>query len=315
MSSIGDRTAPATAAPERVEAPAASAPAPAASEVVETKTVDTTTSDDSNLFTDIANDDLSAALDGPASVAPAAPVAKPQPAVPVAQPAAAPAQSAAPQPPAQPAASTPAQPEAVQPAPQPQPAAPQETPDQLAAKRAEHRAQAVAKIQESYALNEEDAAKLVVEPEKIIPRLLANAHAQILDNVWAMMQNALPTMIQHTQRQTEQSAKSVGQFFDAWPELNNPQYKPTIARVLQGYRASNPQATTEDVIREGGVMALVALRLPLPARVTNNAHMPDAARPGAFPAVHGSAVARPPAKPSDNVFTVIAEEDLVERAG
>jgi hypothetical protein len=178
------------------------------------------------------------------------------------------------------------------------------------------RAAAFAKLTERYAVPEDQVAPLVTEPERVIPAMLAKVHAEVMENVVAWVQQALPQMIEQTSTATTTRTQAVQKFYTEWPELNKPEHAPVVARVLAGYRQANPEAKPEDVIREGGVAALVALRLPIPERVLkqNNAAQPDAKLPSGFAPTPRVGVARPPAKPDTNVFSVIAEEDLQEGA-
>lgn len=291
--------APSTAQPPATpETSPASAPVAAA---VETPPASDKPSEGSELFTELANDtgDDEGGETPPAK--PAETVAPPAAAKPAETPPAPSVEitSAAPVETPPPAAATP-------PA---QPPAPTE--EERRVQYDKDRAAAISRLTEQYAIKEEDAPALITEPEKVLPRLMAEMHARVMENVANYMQQALPHAVRRVSTAETAQQRAAKMFFDEWPELNKPEYGESVARVLAGYRQANPEAKPEDVIREGGVAALVALRIPIPERVMkrHNVDTPDATKPGVIPPAPGGAT-RPPAKPSDNVFTVLAMEDV-----
>lgn len=172
----------------------------------------------------------------------------------------------------------------------------------------------VTQLTEQYAIPEADHAALMAEPEKVLPRILAQAHANMLEQTVRVVQAQLPQWVSAMNSQHSAAQAYETQFFSEWPELKGTEKAPVIARTLAAYRQANPNAKPEDVIREGGVAALIALRIPIPTRIAqaNNAHNADATKPGASaPAVTASsASAVAPPQKSDNIFTVIAQEDV-----
>lgn len=190
-----------------------------------------------------------------------------------------------------------------------------ETPEQLRERLKKERDNAIAELTKQYEIPEADQAALVTEPEKVLPRILAEAHARAVEHALRVAQAQFPLWLQAMQDQRRVAEEHANNFFKEWPELNKPEHHATVARVLQGYRAANPDAKPEDVIREGGVASIIALRLPIPERVArmHNAELPDATKPRTIPAAASSSGTPPAVKEkSDNPFTVIAEEDLSE---
>ena len=198
--------------------------------------------------------------------------------------------------------------------PDPAPATPEPpvmTPEQVQAQRAE----VMKQLTTRYAIPEDVAPRLVTEPEKVIPELLANAHAQIMDTVQAYIEGAFPHMLQRHQTTQQRVTSNVDKFYSAWPELKDEKFGPTVARIVGGYRQANPNAKMEDVIQEGGLAALLALRLPIPERVLkmHNAGSSNAAPGSPPPALGGSAPSSGPVPGgnSGNVFEVVATEDVL----
>lgn len=190
-----------------------------------------------------------------------------------------------------------------------------ETSEELKNRLAKERSDAIAELTKHYEIPEADQAVLVTEPEKVLPRILAEHHAKVVEHAMRVVQSQLPQWLEAMQNQAATARSYSDKFFSEWPELNKPEYHGTVARVLQGYRAANPEAKPEDVIREGGVTAIVALRLPIPDRVArmHNADKPDETKPRTVQSSAMSSGTPPAPKPkSDNTFTVIAEEDLTD---
>lgn len=195
------------------------------------------------------------------------------------------------------------------------PAAPQLTHADITRQIQEQRGRFLTDLENMYRIPEVEAPQLVAEPETVIPKLLARAHMAVMDQVADYMNKVLPQMMENVQQSKANVETTVGSFYKEWPELNKPEYTETVARSLAAYRSANPTAKPEDVIREGGLTALIGLRLPLPDRImkAHNADAPPVSASATFvPATAGSAPKAPPATPSNNPFTVLAQEDLVE---
>jgi hypothetical protein len=220
--------------------------------------------------------------------------------------------------PAVPASPTPAPEPTPTPAPvtPPPPPPPAPTAEEVTRQAAERRRQFEDQLVQRYALSEDDATSIIAEPEKTLPKLLAKAHMSVVEDTMQWVQANFGRMVEGVTRQQTVIQESVSKFYKEFPELVGDDKGPTVARILQGVRAANPNATTEQVIREGGIAALVALRIPLPERLTkqHTADLPTQ-RPvvGTHTPPGGSGPAPVPKPPVDNIFTVIAEEDLQDR--
>lgn len=295
--------------------------------VVETPAVETTNvgDDGSNVFVDTANEDLGMSNSDdegvlpvqtpkgvkptepaptPASVAEPAPVAVAQ-STPVATPTPTPTPATSTPTPA-PAATTP-----------PAETVSTETNEQMQARIARERQQVMDNLTQQYAVPEESHAELLTEPEKVLPKLMAKMHMQVMDHLAQYVQAQLPRFLETHSRAKSAAQEASTAFFKEWPELNDPRYHQVVGRSLVAYRTANKDATPEQVIKEGGLQALIAARLPIPQRVLaqHNATAPNETTPTAFAPAVATSTSRPPAKPSTNVFTVLAEEALEEDLG
>jgi hypothetical protein len=225
----------------------------------------------------------------------------------------APAEEPAPEPEAKPAepAPEPAPAAEEQPAVEEPPAAPvveTKTPEQLQQEHTKWREESEAKLTEFYAIDKEDAELLLTEPEKVIPKLAARLHLEVSTAVAEAVKSLLPSAIQQMSAQQSVAEKQEGEFFKAWPKLNDTKHHNTLQRLGVTYRNSHPQATPDDFIRDVGAMAMVALRIPFDEPA---APEPEPKVPPHVPAAAagGSAPARPT---STNPFAQFVDELAAE---
>jgi len=96
-----------------------------------------------------------------------------------------------------------------------------------------------------YAVSDEDAAKLLTEPEVVLPQLAARMHMEVLENAMRAMQAMVPQVLRSVQsyEKVEQDARSV--FHQANPDLADPQLEPAIFEMGKIYRKLNPTATPD----------------------------------------------------------------------
>lgn len=183
-------------------------------------------------------------LDAPAvapAQAPTAPTeAQPQPPTPVAEPVA-PAPTQTPQ----------------TSAPEPQPAqAPQPALDYNS-----WRTQQVSNLEKHYALDSETALALQTEPETVLPRLAAQVHLEVTENVMRAVQQMVPGLIQQVNRTTEVESKAQNAFFDRNPDLKGVD-QAKILQIGAMFRQVNPNADADTAIATIGSMVRTALGIP-----------------------------------------------------
>ena len=186
-------------------------------------------------------------------------------ATPPATPAVAPTPAATPTPPA---ATPPVQTPAVEtPAPvAPTPSAPQVEPSPLpdyTAWRSQREADLAA---QTYSITDEDASKLLTEPETVLPRMAARMHMEVMESTVRVMQTMLPRLMQSVQ-QTEQREISAKSFFHtANPDLADPRLEPAIMEMGQVYRRLNPAASPEQAAQAIGNLVRASLGIAMPAQ-------------------------------------------------
>lgn len=186
-------------------------------------------------------------------------------ATPPATPAVAPTPAATPTPPA---ATPPVQAPAVETPPPvaPTPSAPQVEPSPLpdyAAWRSQRETDLAA---QTYSITDEDASKLLTEPETVLPRMAARMHMEVMESTVRVMQIMLPRLMQSVQ-QTEQREISAKSFFQtANPDLADPRLEPAIMEMGQVYRRLNPAASPEQAAQAIGNLVRASLGIAMPAQ-------------------------------------------------
>lgn len=256
-------------------------------------------------------------------VEPAAPVATPAPAAPTTPapaapapkidastpPAAAPAQPAAPVTPQTPAPAAPAAPSAAPvEAPTTTQTQPELTPEQQSAQYQEFFTRAVEELTPMYKLSEEDAQLLDSEPSKVLPKLAATLHMQVLTAAVTQAANLMPAIFdQITNNRRDTDAKEA-EFYTQFPELDrgNKLHRETVDRIADAYMAQNRGRITKDnlpdAMKEVAAMAMVSLKITPKAFQQQQQSQPLGANPpqAVTPLSAGGGTGAPRATPGNN---------------
>ncbi|KKM79112.1 hypothetical protein LCGC14_1353200 [marine sediment metagenome] len=124
-----------------------------------------------------------------------------------------------------------------------------------------------------YALTPEDKVALIAEPDTVIPRLAARMHVRMQVQLAQQIAQILPGIVQAQLTQANKVSRLETAFFGQYPELDKPQFHQTVQESLAMIRQVNPQATREEVMRDGAALAAVRLRTRLGA-VQEQAQLP-----------------------------------------
>lgn len=144
------------------------------------------------------------------------------------------------------------------------------TPQQLADKKAVE----LAKLEQLYALSDEDSAAMFAEPDKVLPKLLAKMHQQAAQSVLDSMQTTVPQIVQTAEAATRVETEARQAFFSVNEDLMKPEYEAAVLKIGAMYRQVNPKASKVEAIQKIGELARVALNLP--AKVAGVAQAPVA---------------------------------------
>lgn len=178
-----------------------------------------------------------------------------------------------------------------------------------------------------YALSEEDKTALIAEPDKVLPGLAARMHVTMQVQLAQQIAQILPGIIQGQLAQANKVQGLETSFFGTYPELNKPEFRQTVQESLAMIRQVNPQATRDEVMRDGAALAAVRLRTKLgsaqePAQMPAlPQNMPLAPPPAVQPAVAqpqapftpaqsggGSEPVVPIDPNQENIFTLLAND-------
>lgn len=168
------------------------------------------------------------------------------------------AQPQPPTPPAEPVAPAPQTPPPA-PAPEPPPAqAPQQALDYSS-----WRTQQIGNLEKHYALDTETAQALLTEPETVLPRLAAQVHLEVTENVLKAVHQMVPGLIQEINRSTVVETQAENAFFDRNPDLKGVD-RAKIIQIGAMFRQVNPNADADTAIATIGSMVRTALGISAP---------------------------------------------------
>lgn len=220
--------------------------------------------------------------------------------------------------PAEPVAVVEPQPVATPPTPavaQPTPAVVTPPVDAEAVRRAEEeqrtnaRVAYLAEVEKRYGITSEQASQIAVSPETALPKLLAQAHANAVEESMRLFQTMLPQMMEQTQPVLNNKADAWKKFQTDWPEFTTDDQLAVVAKHVTAYRRDHPQATAEEVSQRGGLMAAVELGMDLSKKFGSPPATTETPARPMPPAAPGGATSLTPGK-SDNQFVQLAEELL-----
>lgn len=218
-------------------------------------------------------------------------------------------------PPEEPAQPQPAAPEEVtSPAPEAQPETPtpeaaevpQLTPEQqaeLTRQWQEYQAKQQQELENFYAIDEESALALATEPEKVLPKLAAQLHMSVMQQVQAQIVQQMPQLLTGVQDRNVRETKAKDEFFSAWPELKGKEQEVLQMGVM--FRQLNPKATPQEAVARIGEMTMNALGLKRAASPAQNT--PPAA-PAPFRPAGGPSAARPTSAPQKSSWDDLLDE-------
>lgn len=230
----------------------------------------------------------------PAAAAPSEP--SPEPAAPVAD-TPAPAEPAAPvAPPVQPST----------------PVVPEPTPAQAVAPVLDYNAwktQHLSGLEKYYALDQDTAQALLTEPETVLPRLAAQVHFEVTENVLKAVHEMMPGVIQQLTQTNERESKAESAFFEKNPDLRGVD-KSKIMQIGAMFRQVNPTADADTAIATIGTMVRTALGMSASAPTVHTPPSNTPPPPAPFtPARGGGSGVGPRAPAQNNPWADLIEGD------
>jgi len=176
----------------------------------------------------------------------------------------------------------------------------------------------------TYALSDADKNALIAEPDKVLPGLAARMHVTMQVQLAQQIAQILPGIIQGQLQQATKVQGLENSFFGQYPELNKPQFRQTVQESLAMIRQVNPQASREEVMRDGAALAAVRLRtrlgavqepaqmpaLPQNMPLASPTVQPAPTQPGPFTPAQSGGASEPvvPTDPNQNIFAQLADD-------
>ena len=210
----------------------------------------------------------------------------------------------------------PATPEAgPEPSPEPSQEQPQMTQEEAGKYLAEVRDVAVGKLEQRYALSDEEVELLRDSPESMLPRFGARLFFDAVTQAVNAVNTQLPAAIANYLKSNQVESSAEDTFYESWPGLKESGGE-TVRRIGAAYRAQNPRASAEDFTRDVGAAAMVSLRIPLagdgaPVPASGNGTIPvvepvvEPVAQGFVPAGSGGGTAAQRPSVSENLITEV----------
>lgn len=127
----------------------------------------------------------------------------------------------------------------------------------------EYRNQYIDKMAEQFQISEEDADALRMEPEKVMPRLMAKAMTTALEQMAGVMRDNLPKLVDGQLTQQSKAKEIETKFFGKYPELNSKKAIKVTEQMAKAYRQANPDADLDETMDNVAFMAWKKLGLPM----------------------------------------------------
>lgn len=134
---------------------------------------------------------------------------------------------------------------------QPQPQEP--TPEQVAQYQEQvqaARAEWVNNLTQQYALTEEQSTAVMTNPGEVLPQIMGEMHARMMEHTMQFLRESLPGFIDQSMNFRSTRDAGVESFFKEWPELR--EHEPLMWELGTMWRERNPEASTEEFIKQVG---------------------------------------------------------------
>lgn len=184
-----------------------------------------------------------------------------------------------------------AQPEEVKPTPEPEqkpvvetPTQPVEQPKRMTAEEFEaQRVKVMGELEAMYPISKDEADQLLAEPEKMLPKLAAQVHMNVMQTVFQLVQQQqqmLPQVVEQTTTMVKKKQEASQEFSARWPGLvDTEEGQKAALEAARLVRSRNPNASVQEVIEQSGRIAYSILGKDVPAKAAPSAPAPTKAKP------------------------------------
>jgi hypothetical protein len=170
------------------------------------------------------------------------------------------------------------------------------------------RAETLQALADHYHLSEEDKQAMLLEPEKVLPRLAAEIQLSTYENALRAVYAQMPGIIENVLVSQNVAHQRENEFFSEFPTLSNPEYRNKIQEAVRYVLHTKPNLSWADAKREIAGLSAYTLGVPLvPQPLPLAAPVPPQLRPH-VPAGAGTAGFSPAAGSGDNPYGAISKE-------
>ena len=156
----------------------------------------------------------------------------------------------------------------------------------------------------NYNMTEKDVEEYETDPGKVISRVAARVHLDVMQSMMQTIQEFVPPLVHIATEARNRNASYEKKFFDTFPELNIKDHGAAVIQYAKANRAANPGLSAEELINTVGAQLLVALKIPRKGTAPAN-------RQGFRPAGSGGTRTSTPA-PAANPWAGMADAFAVE---
>lgn len=176
-----------------------------------------------------------------------------------------------------------------------------------------------AELETAYQLSQDDADLMLTSPEKVIPKLAAKMHMQVLEHVSALIQSvqqSLPQVVEQTSKQVSAKEKLFNQYKEAWPELVSKEHEDVVKESIQIAKRRKPNAPIEEIIDLSGKIAYAALGKDVPTVAAPASEKPkEKAKPRPHTPAKTTSSAQTQSKPAEGsleaFYASLSQGDLL----
>jgi len=154
-----------------------------------------------------------------------------------------------------------------------------------------------------YKLSDTEKDELAVDPGTMVPKLMAKAHLNMVQNVLGVIAQQMPVMVNSIIQANAQHAELENAFFSKWPQLDKDKDRQTVMSLAAAFRKAEPNADFNRMVQMVGAQAVVALGKLQPAAPAVHPQAAPQVVNGFVPAANGTP-APSPAPKNDNPFAV-----------
>lgn len=166
------------------------------------------------------------------------------------------------------------------------------------------RTQAMTQLQQQYRLGDDDSRRMLSEPEQVLPKVAAALHVAIAEDMARNIPQMVQNLVQSQIGQALAAQRAELEFFQKYPALGRPEFRPIVEQNLRLAVQSAQGADRNTVMERGARLAALEIR----SKFGVQAPQPNAPRPF-VPAMPGSGQ-QPQPPPSSNPFEAMAQEEM-----